>query len=126
MVMLILRQHAAIGKTIRKPPIDPKLNAAHDQPLRPTQPRRGVVEGVFGPGKRIYSLRLLIARLATGADTSVSMGLQLMCAEKIRRLLLLSFVFFCAWFCAWKVATSSRMALAHIWRLVTRKQPVTA
>jgi hypothetical protein len=43
-----------------------------------------------------------MARLAKGAETSISMAFLVMCAEKIRRLLRLFFVFISAWFYAWQ------------------------
>ena len=58
------------------------------------------MEGVFGSGKRKYSLRLIMARLAHGAATSISMSFLVMCAEKILRLLRLFFVFFFACVCS--------------------------
>ena len=59
-----------------------------------------------------------MARLAKGAETSISMAFLVMCAEKIRRLLRLFFVFISAWFYAWQRPASSWMVLMHIWRLV--------
>ncbi|MDM7954025.1 MAG: hypothetical protein QUV07_12530, partial [Cyanobium sp. CZS 25K] len=44
-------------------------------------------------GKRKDSLKLIMARLAHGAATSISMSFLVMCAEKIMRLLGLFFVF---------------------------------
>jgi hypothetical protein len=40
-----------------------------------------------------------MARLAKGAETSISMAFLVMCAEIILRLLRLFFVFYSAWFC---------------------------
>jgi transposase, IS5 family len=67
-----------------------------------------------------------MARLAKGAETSISMAFLVMCAEKIRRLLLLFFVFISAWFYAWQRPASSWVVLMHIWRLVTSEQLITA
>jgi hypothetical protein len=53
---------------------------------------------VFGSGKRKYSLRLIMARLTTGAEASISMAFLVMCAEKILRLLRLFFILVSAWF----------------------------
>jgi hypothetical protein len=84
------------GKRLGRPPKDPEINEAHKQQLSAAQRRRNEVEGVFGSGKRKYSLRLIMTRLAKGAETSLSMAFLVMCAEKIRRLLRLFFVFFSA------------------------------
>ena len=45
------------------------------------------MEGCFGSGKHKYSLGLIMARLAKGAETSISMAFLVMCAEKILRIL---------------------------------------
>ena len=58
------------------------------------------MEGVFGSSKQKDSLMLIMARLALGAATSISMSLLVMCAEKILRLLTLFFVFIFACFCS--------------------------
>jgi transposase, IS5 family len=84
------------------------------------------VEGAFGSGKRKYSLQLIMARLPKGAETSISMAFLVMCAEKIRRLLRLFFVFNSAWFSAWLKHASSWMALTHMWKLVTRESMAAA
>jgi hypothetical protein len=114
------------GKRLGRPPKNPEINEAHKQQLGADQRRRNEVEGVFGSGKRKYSLRLIMARLAKGAETSISMAFLVMCAEKIRRLLRLFFVFISAWFYAWQRPASSWMVLMHIWRLVTSEQLITA
>ena len=114
------------GKRLGRPPKNPEINEAHKQQLSADQRRRNEVEGVFGSGKRKYSLRLIMARLAKGAETSISMAFLVMCAEKIRRLLRLFFVFISAWFYAWQRPASSWMVLMHIWRLVTSEQLITA
>jgi hypothetical protein len=85
------------GKRLGRPPKDPVVNAAHKQQLSADQRRRNEVEGVFGSGKRKYSLQLIMARLPKGAETSISMAFLVMCAEKILRLLCLFFVAFYAW-----------------------------
>ncbi|MEA5417282.1 transposase, partial [Synechococcus sp. BA-132 BA5] len=87
------------GKRLGRPPKDPEINAAHKQQLSADQRRRNEVEGVFGSGKRKYSLKLIMARLAHGAATSISMSFLVMCAEKILRLLRLFFVLFLACLC---------------------------
>ena len=78
--------------------MNPEINEAHMQQLSEDHFRQNEVEGVFGSGKRKYSLRLIMARLVKGAETSISMAFLVMCAEKIRRLLRLFFVFISAWF----------------------------
>ena len=88
------------GKRLGRPPKDPEINAAHKQQLSADQRRRNEVEGVFGSGKRKYSLKLIMARLAHGAATSISMSFLVMCAEKILRLLRLFFVFIFACVCS--------------------------
>jgi len=40
--------------------------------------QRNEVEGVFGTGKRRYSLNLIIAKLKAGAGGTISMGLLVM------------------------------------------------
>ena len=84
------------------------------------------MEGVFGSGKRKYSLRLIMARLTKGAETSISMGFLVMCAEKILRLLRLFFVTIFAWFYSWQWPGSSWVVLRNICLLETVKSPVTA
>ena len=85
------------GKRLGRPPKDPQINAVQKQQLSADQRRRNEVEGVFGSGKRKYSLRLIMARLIHGAETSISMAFLVMCAEKILRLLRLFFVIISAW-----------------------------
>ena len=86
------------GKRLGRPPKDPEINAEQKQQLSADQRRRNEVEGVFGSGKRKYSLKLIMARLTNGAETSISMAFLVMCAEKILRLLRLFFVLISAWF----------------------------
>jgi hypothetical protein len=86
------------GKRLGRPPKDPQIHAAHKQQLSADQRRRNEVEGVFGYGKRKYSLNLIMARLTRGAEASISMAFVVMCAEKILRLLRLFFVLVLAWF----------------------------
>jgi len=86
------------GKRLGRPPKDPEINAAQKQQLSADQRRRNEVEGVFGSGKRKYSLKLIMARLIHGAETSISMAFLVMCAEKILRLIRLFFVHILAWF----------------------------
>jgi IS5 family transposase len=87
------------GKRLGRPPKDPEVNAVHKQQLSADQRRRNEVEGVFGTGKRKYSLKLIMARLACGAESSISMSFLVMCAEKILRLFRLFFLLLYAWFC---------------------------
>ena len=84
------------------------------------------MEGVFGSGKRKYSLRLIMARLAKGAETSISMGFLVMCAEKILRLLRLFFVTIYAWFYTWQQPGWLWEALRNISLLETAESLVTA
>jgi hypothetical protein len=81
-----------------RPSKDPEINAEQKQQFSADQRRRNEVEGVFGSGKRKYSLKLIMARLTNGAETSISMAFLVMCAEKILRLLRLFFVLISAWF----------------------------
>lgn len=71
--------------------------SAHKQQLLADQRRRNEVEGVFGAGKRKYSLKLIMARLTACADGSVSMSFLVMCTEQILRLLRLFFVLLLVW-----------------------------
>jgi IS5 family transposase len=79
------------GKGLGRTPKDPLINAANKQQLSADQRRRNEVKGCFGSGKRKYSLGLIMARLAKGAETSISMAFLMMCGEKILRLLRLFF-----------------------------------
>lgn len=88
------------GKRLGRPPKDPEINAAHRQQLSADQRRRNEVEGAFGTGKHKYSLKLIMSRLACGAESSISMSFLVMCAEKILRLLRLFFVFLFACLCS--------------------------
>ncbi len=114
------------GKRLGRPSKNPVINDIHKQQLSADQRRRNVVEGVFGSGKRKYSLRLIMARLEKGAETSISMSFLVMRAEKIRRLLRLFIVFISAWFYALQRPISSWMLLKHIWQLVTSELLITA
>jgi hypothetical protein len=80
-----------------RPPKDAEINAAQKLQLSADQHRRNEVERVFGSGKRKYSLKLIMARLTQGAETSISMAFLVMCAEKILRLLRLFFLLISAW-----------------------------
>ncbi len=73
-------------KRLGRPPKDHEIIAAHNQQLSADQQKRNKVEGCFGSGKRKYSLRLIMARLPKCAETLISMGFLVMCAEKILRL----------------------------------------
>ena len=114
------------GKRLGRPPKDPEVNAAHKQQLRADQRRRNEVEGVFGSGKRKYSLQLIMARLPKGAETTISMAFLVMCAEKILRLLCLFFVTFYAWICACQPVGWFLVALRKIFPLKTAESLVTA
>jgi len=74
------------GKRLGRPSKNPVINEIHKQQHSTDQSRRNEVEGEFGSGKRKYSLRLIMAQLAKGAETSISMSFLVMCAEKILRL----------------------------------------
>jgi len=82
-----------------RPPKDPEIDAAHKQQLNSDQCRWNEVEGVFGSGKRKYSLQLIMARLPKGAEITIFMAFLVMCAEKIMRLLCLFFVAIYVLFC---------------------------
>jgi transposase, IS5 family len=90
------------------------VNAAQKQVLRADQRKRNEVEGFFGSGKRKYALRLIMARLAKGAETSISMAFLVMCAEKIRRLLCLFFILIYGWILGCLEAGKSPQASKHI------------
>ena len=106
------------GKRLGGPSMNPEINEAHIQQLSAYHFRQNEVERVFGSGKRKYSLRLIMARLVKGAETSISMAFLVMCAEKIRRLLRLFFVIISAWFYVWQRLASSWMVQMHTSRLV--------
>ena len=114
------------GKRLGRPPKNPEISAAHKQQLSADQRRRNEVEGVFGSGKRKYALKLIMARLAKGAETSISMLFLVMCAEKIRRLLRLFFVTILAWNYAYQRPIFLWSALLDILRLETEDLFVTA
>jgi hypothetical protein len=114
------------GKRLGRPPKDPEVNAAYKQQLSADQRKRNEVEGVFGSGKRKYSLQLIMARLPKGAQTSISMAFLVMCAEKILRLLCLFFVAFYAWICCRLRLGPLLVALRNICRLETGGWPVAA
>lgn len=105
------------GKRLGRPPRDPEVSAAHKKQLSADQRRRNEVEGCFGSGKRKYSLALIMARLAKGAETTISMAFLVMCAEKIRRLLRLFFVTILFWFNVGHGRVSLWMALMEIFGL---------
>ena len=106
--------------------MNPEISTAHKQQLSADQRRRNEVEGVFGSGKRKYALKLIMARLAKGAETSISMAFLVMCAEKIRRLLRLFFVTILAWNYAYQRPIFLWSALMDILRLETEDLFVTA
>ncbi len=79
------------GKRLGRPPQNPDVTSAQERQLKADQGRRNEVEGVFGSGKRKYSLDRIMARLKAGAETSISMAFLVICAEKVLRLLRLFF-----------------------------------
>jgi hypothetical protein len=81
------------GKRLGRPPKDQKRNAEHKQQLLADQRKRNEVEGVFGTGKRINSLNLIMAKLKAGAEGTISLSFLVMCAVKILRLLRLIYGF---------------------------------
>ncbi len=106
--------------------MDPEVNAAQKQLLSADQRRRNEVEGVFGSGKRKYTLQLIMARLPKGAETSISMAFLVMCAEKILRLLCLFFVaFYAGIYCCLRLGPLL-VALRRICRLETAQLLVAA
>jgi len=102
-----------------RPPKDAAINAVHAQQLSADQRRRNEVEGCFGSGKRKYSLDLVKARLAKGAENSISMAYVVMCAEKILRLLRLFFVTILAWSCISQWPRPLWRGLTNLWQLET-------
>ena len=114
------------GKRLGRPPKDPEVNAARKQQLSADQRRRNEVEGVFGSGKRKYSLQLIMARLPKGAETTISMAFLVMCAEKILRLLCLFFVTFYAWVCACQPLGCLLVVLRNICPNEIAESPVAA
>jgi len=114
------------GKRLGRPPKDPAVNAAHKQQLSADQRRRNEVEGVFGSGKRKYSLQLIMARLPKGAETTISMAFLVMCAEKILRLVCLFFVAFNAWICVCQPLSWLSLALGNICSVESAESPVAA
>ena len=108
------------GKRLGRPPKDPQIQAAQKQQLSADQRRRNEVEGVFGYGKRKYSLKLIMARLTRGAETSISMAFVVMCAEKILRLLRLFFVRTFSWFFSLLRLCSPWALSSARWGLVER------
>jgi hypothetical protein len=114
------------GKRLGRPLKDPAVNAAHKQQLSADQRKRNEVEGVFGSGKRRYSLQLIMARLPQGAETTISMAFLVMCAEKILRLLYFFFVAICAWVYACQPLDWLSVALGNICPLETAESPVAA
>jgi IS5 family transposase len=114
------------GKRLGRPPKDPEVNAAHKKQLSADARRRNEVKGVFGSGKRKYSLQLIMARLPKGAKISISMAFLVMCAEKIRRLLCLFFVAFYAWTCCCFRLGQRLVVLWNICQLETAELLVAA
>jgi len=114
------------GKRLGRPPKNLEDNAAYKQQLSADQRKRNEVEGVFGSGKRKYSLQLIMARLPKGAETSISMAFLVMCAEKILRLICLFFVAFYAWIYCYLRLCPLLVALRNICQLETEELPVAA
>ena len=104
-------------KRFGRPSKDPEISVAHKQQLSADQRKRNEVEGCFGSGKRKSSLDLIMARLPKGAETSISMKLVVMCAEKIRRLLRLFVVIIDVWFYAFQKTGWLWMGLRDFWWL---------
>ena len=50
------------------PPKDPEIYAVRKQLLSADQRKRNEVTGVFGSGRQKYALKLIMARLAKGAQ----------------------------------------------------------
>ena len=75
------------------------------------------MEGCFGSGKRKYSLDLIMACISKGAENTISMAFVVMCAEKIRRLLLLFFIVIFPWFCSRQWPRCLWISLRNIWKL---------
>ena len=96
------------GKRLGRPPKDQNRNAEHKQQLLADQRKRNEVEGVFGTGKRKYSLNLIMPKLKAGAEGTISMSFLVMCAEKILRLLRLFFVLLFVWL--WSLLTPNETA----------------
>ncbi len=67
-----------------------------------------------------------MARLPKGAETSISMGFLVMCAEKILRLLRLFFVTMYAWLYTWQRPGWLWVALSNIYLFETAESLVTA
>jgi len=67
-----------------------------------------------------------MARLTWGAETSISMGSLVMCAEKILRLLRLFFVTIFAWIYSWQWPDSLWVIFRDICLLETAESLVTA
>jgi hypothetical protein len=77
-------------------PKDQIINAEHKQQLLADQRQRNEMEGMLGTSKRRYSLNLIMPKLKTGAEGTISMSFLVMSAEKILRLLrLFSSCFWC-------------------------------
>jgi IS5 family transposase len=96
-----------------RPPRDAEIK----RQLSADQQRRNEVEGCCGSGKRKYSLDLIMARLPKGAESTISMAIVVMCAEKIRRLLRLFVVAILAWFCSRQWPRCLRISLKNNWKL---------
>jgi len=82
------------------------------------------VEGCFGSGKHKYALKLIMPRLAKGAETLISMAFLVMCAEKIWRLLRIIFVTIFALVFAWQWPGCLWMAGRNISLLETTESMV--
>ena len=113
------------AKRLGRPPNDPEVNAAHKRLFCADQRRRNGVEGCFGSGKRKYSLKLIMARLVKGAETSISMAFLVMCVEKIPRLLPIFFVTIFAWDYSGQWPGCLWMALSNICLLETTESLIT-
>ena len=63
------------------------INAEYRQQLLDDQRQCHGMEGVFGTGKRRYSLNQIMAKLKAGAEGPISTSFLVMSVEKILRLL---------------------------------------
>ena len=72
------------------------------------------MEGYLGSGKRKYSLDLIMARLSKGAENSIPVAFVVMCAEKIRRLLILFLSLFLPGYAPGNGQVASGQAKKHL------------
>jgi IS5 family transposase len=60
------------------------MNYEHKQQLLADQRKSNEVEGVFGTGKRRYSLNLIMGKPKAGAEGITSRSFMVTCTEKIQ------------------------------------------